>query len=146
MDGIGPRDERPKKQNTNWGGTMENNSFGTHEFLNLCELLGCEPYVSANVGSGSVREMEQWLEYMNSENDTPMARLRRQNGRDKAWGELIEPTFIVSPSKCPVMIRSLSTKNACHVYNVSVAWQALVCFYKMSRTASMTLCGFWKSV
>ena len=86
MDGIGPRCERPKKQNTNWGGTMEDNSFGTHEFLNLCELLGCEPYVSANVGSGSVREMEQWVEYMNSENDTPMARLRRQNGREHAWG------------------------------------------------------------
>lgn len=85
-DGIGPRELRPKKQNTNWGGTMEDNSFGTHEFLNLCELLGCEPYVSANVGSGTVQEMEQWVEYMNSENDTPMARLRRQNGRDKAWG------------------------------------------------------------
>lgn len=85
-DGIGPRDQRPKKQNTNWGGTMEDNSFGTHEFLNLCELLDCEPYVSANVGSGTVQEMEQWVEYMNSENDTPMARLRRQNGRDKAWG------------------------------------------------------------
>lgn len=85
-DGIGPRSERPKKQNTNWGGTMEDNSFGTHEFLNLCELLGCEPYVSANVGSGTVQEMEQWVEYMNSENDTPMARLRRQNGHDKAWG------------------------------------------------------------
>lgn len=85
-DGIGPRELRPKKQNTNWGGTMEDNSFGTHEFLNLCELLGCEPYISANVGSGSVQEMEQWVEYMNSENDTPMARLRRQNGRAKAWG------------------------------------------------------------
>lgn len=85
-DGIGPRELRPKKQNTNWGGTIEDNSFGTHEFLNLCELLGCEPYVSANVGSGTVQEMEQWVEYMNSENDTPMARLRRQNGRDKAWG------------------------------------------------------------
>lgn len=85
-DGIGPRSERPKKQNTNWGGTMEDNSFGTNEFLNLCEILDCEPYVSANVGSGTVQEMEQWVEYMNSENDTPMARLRRQNGRDKAWG------------------------------------------------------------
>lgn len=86
MDGIGPRDKRPKMQNNNWGGTIEDNSFGTHEFLNLCELLGCEPYISANVGSGSVEEMAKWVEYMNSEGDTPMARLRRQNGRDKAWG------------------------------------------------------------
>lgn len=86
MDGIGPREKRPKMQNNNWGGTIEDNSFGTHEFLNLCELLGCEPYISANVGSGSVEEMAKWVEYMNSEGDTPMARLRRQNGRDKAWG------------------------------------------------------------
>ena len=54
MDGIGPREQRPKMVNTNWGGTVEDNSFGTHEFLNFCELLGCEPYVNANVGSGSV--------------------------------------------------------------------------------------------
>ena len=86
MDGIGPRDQRPKLQNNNWGGTIEDNSFGTHEFLNLCEMLGCEPYISANVGSGSVEEMQKWVEYINSDADTPMARLRRQNGREKAWG------------------------------------------------------------
>lgn len=85
MDGIGPRENRPKMVNNNWGGTIEDNSFGTHEFLNLCELLECEPYVSANVGSGTVEEMAKWVEYMTSEGDSPMARLRRQNGRDKAW-------------------------------------------------------------
>ncbi|MCD8178313.1 MAG: alpha-N-arabinofuranosidase [Tannerellaceae bacterium] len=85
MDGIGPRENRPKMVNNNWGGTIEDNSFGTHEFLNLCELLGCEPYVSANVGSGTVEEMAKWVEYMTSEGDSPMARLRRENGRDKAW-------------------------------------------------------------
>lgn len=85
MDGIGPRKDRPKMVNNNWGGTIEDNSFGTHEFLNLCELLGCEPYVSANVGSGTVEEMAKWVEYMTSDGDSPMARLRRENGRDKAW-------------------------------------------------------------
>ena len=60
MDGIGPREERPKMVNTNWGGTVEDNSFGTHEFLNFCELLGCEPYVNGNIGSGSVEEMSKW--------------------------------------------------------------------------------------
>lgn len=85
MDGIGPRSQRPKMQNNNWGGTIEDNSFGTHEFLNLCELLGCEPYISGNVGSGSVEELAKWVEYMTSDGDTPMAKLRRQNGRDKAW-------------------------------------------------------------
>lgn len=64
---------------------MEDNSFGTHEFLNLCEMLGCEPYVSGNVGSGTVEELAKWVEYMTSEGDSPMANLRRKNGRDKAW-------------------------------------------------------------
>ena len=85
MDGIGPKNQRPSLRNNNWGGTIEDNSFGTHEFLNLCEMLDCEPYISGNVGSGTVKEMAQWVEYMTSDGDTPMARLRRQNGRDKAW-------------------------------------------------------------
>ena len=85
MDGIGPQSQRPSLRNNNWGGTIEDNSFGTHEFLNLCEMLGCEPYISGNVGSGTVKEMAQWVEYMTSDGDTPMARLRRQNGREKAW-------------------------------------------------------------
>lgn len=84
-DGIGPINERAKMMNYHWGGVVENNTFGTHEFLNLCEMLGCEPYISANVGSGSVVEMTQWIEYMNSDKDVPMANLRRQNGREKPW-------------------------------------------------------------
>lgn len=85
MDGIGPRDKRPKMVNTNWGGTVEDNSFGTHEFLNFCELIGCEPYVNGNVGSGSVEEMAKWVEYMTSDADSPMANLRRENGREEPW-------------------------------------------------------------
>ena len=85
MDGIGPQDKRQKMQNNNWGGTIEDNSFGTHEFLNLCELLGAEPYISGNVGSGTVEELAKWVEYMTSDGDTPMANLRRKNGRQKAW-------------------------------------------------------------
>lgn len=84
MDGIGPREQRPRMVNSNWGGTVEDNSFGTHEFLNLCELLGCEPYVSGNVGSGTVEEMAKWVEYMTAE-DGPMAELRKANGREKPW-------------------------------------------------------------
>ena len=84
-DGIGPKSERPKMINTHWGGTIEDNSFGTHEFLNFCELLGAEPYVNGNVGSGTVEEMEQWVEYMTSNDDSPMANLRRKNGRNEAW-------------------------------------------------------------
>ncbi len=85
MDGIGADNQRAKMMNYHWGGVVENNTFGTHEFLNLCEMLGCEPYISANVGSGSVVEMTQWIEYMNSDKDVPMANLRRKNGREKPW-------------------------------------------------------------
>jgi len=84
MDGIGPRENRPKLVNNNWGSTLEDNSFGTHEFLNLCELLGTEPYISGNVGSGTVEELAKWVEYMTAENGT-MAELRAKNGRKEPW-------------------------------------------------------------
>jgi alpha-N-arabinofuranosidase len=85
MDGIGPRDQRPKMVNTHWGGVTEDNSFGTHEFLDLCEQLGCEPYISGNLGSGSVEEMSKWVEYITFDGESPMANLRKQNGREKPW-------------------------------------------------------------
>lgn len=85
MDGIGPRDQRPKMVNTHWGGVTEDNSFGTHEFLNLCEELGTEPYICGNMGSGTVEEMSKWVEYITFDGESPMANLRRQNGRDKPW-------------------------------------------------------------
>ena len=84
-DGIGPREQRPAMINTHWGGVTENNHFGTHEFLDLCEQIGCDAYVCGNVGSGSVQEMMEWVEYMTSDADSPMASLRRKNGREKPW-------------------------------------------------------------
>ena len=84
MDGIGPRENRPRMVNNNWGGTVEDNSFGTHDFFNLCEILGCEPYLSGNVGSGTVEELAKWVEYITAE-EGPMAKLRKENGREKPW-------------------------------------------------------------
>ena len=84
MDGIGPRESRPRMVNNNWGGTVEDNSFGTHDFFDLCEILGCEPYLSGNVGSGSVEELAKWVEYITAE-EGPMATLRKKNGREKPW-------------------------------------------------------------
>lgn len=86
MDGIGPRGERPKMINTHWGGVTEDNSFGTHEFLNYCKLLGTEPYICGNVGSGTVEEMSKWVEYINFDGVSPMADLRKENGQEKSWG------------------------------------------------------------
>ena len=85
MDGIGPRNQRPKMVNTHWGGVVEDNSFGTHEFLDLCEQLGCEPYICGNLGSGSVEEMSKWVEYITFDGESPMANLRKQNGREQPW-------------------------------------------------------------
>lgn len=84
-DGIGPRDKRPKMINTHWGGVVEDNSFGTHEFMDLCEQLGTEPYICGNVGSGSVEEMSKWVEYLTFDGESPMSKLRKENGRDKPW-------------------------------------------------------------
>ena len=84
-DGIGPLPTRKKMINTHWGGVVEDNSFGTHEFFDLCEQIGCEPYVNGNVGSGSVQEMSEWVEYMTMDGTSPMADLRKANGREQAW-------------------------------------------------------------
>ena len=84
-DGIGPYAQRPSIVNTHWGGVTENNHFGTHEFLDLCEQLGCEPYICGNAGSGTVREMQEWIEYITFDGQSPMSDLRRKNGREKPW-------------------------------------------------------------
>jgi alpha-N-arabinofuranosidase len=84
-DGIGPRTQRPKMLNGTWGDVVEDNSFGTHEFLELCDLLHCEPYVAGNLGSGTVEEMSNWVEYLNLNGDTPLAKLRAQNGHPEPY-------------------------------------------------------------
>ena len=84
-DGIGPKETRKKMVNTHWGGVTEDNSFGTHEFFELCEQIGCKTYINGNVGSGTVQEMSEWVEYMTFDGVSPMAELRKKNGHEKAW-------------------------------------------------------------
>ncbi|PFG44840.1 alpha-N-arabinofuranosidase [Isoptericola jiangsuensis] len=84
-DGIGPREDRPRMVNSHWGDVVEDNAFGTHEFMDLCELLGADAYISGNVGSGTVQEMSEWIEYLTRADDSPMAALRRAHGRDEPW-------------------------------------------------------------
>jgi len=85
-DGIGPQEDRPTIVNQWWGGVTEDNSFGTHNFLNLCEVLDAEPYLAANIGSGTVQEFADWIQYVNHSGESPMANLRREYGREKPWG------------------------------------------------------------
>jgi alpha-N-arabinofuranosidase len=84
-DGIGPRSKRPVKVNTNWGNVTEDNAVGTHEFFDLAELLGAQVYINGNLGTGSVQEMSEWIEYMTSPSKSTLAEMRRKNGRDKPW-------------------------------------------------------------
>ena len=84
-DGIGPKETRKKMINTHWGGVVEDNSFGTHEFFELCRQLGCKTYVNGNVGSGTVQEMSEWVEYATFEGVSPMADLRKKNGHEEPW-------------------------------------------------------------
>ncbi|MGB8454899.1 MAG: alpha-N-arabinofuranosidase [Anaerocolumna sp.] len=84
-DGIGPKENRKRMINTHWGGVLEDNSFGTHEFMELCDQIGCQPYVNGNLGSGTVQEMSEWIEYMTFDGISPMADLRVKNGRKEPW-------------------------------------------------------------
>ncbi|MCD7736586.1 MAG: alpha-N-arabinofuranosidase [Lachnospiraceae bacterium] len=84
-DGIGPKEGRKKMINTHWGGVIEDNSFGTHEYFELCRQLGCEAYVNGNLGSGTVQEMSEWVEYMTFDGLSPMSTLRRENGHEEPW-------------------------------------------------------------
>lgn len=84
-DGIGPKDKRPAIVNRWWGGVTEDNSFGLHDFLNMCELLGTDPYLAGNIGSGTVQELADWVQYVSTSTKNPMSDLRKQNGREQPW-------------------------------------------------------------
>ena len=84
-DGIGPKENRPTIVNQWWGGVTEDNSFGTHDFLNLCELLETEPYLAGNMGRGTVQELADWVQYVNFGGKSPMSDLRIKNGRKEPW-------------------------------------------------------------
>ncbi|WP_198120039.1 alpha-N-arabinofuranosidase [Massilia rhizosphaerae] len=97
-DGIGPRARRPVRINTNWGGVDETNAVGTDEFFDLVGQLGADAYVNGNLGSGTAREMSEWMEYMTAAGNSSLARLRARNGHpapykvaffgigNEAWG------------------------------------------------------------
>lgn len=85
MDGVGPKNGRKKMINTHWGGVVEDNSFGTDEYMELCRQLGCKTYVNGNLGSGTVREMSEWVEYMTLDGVSPMADFRKKNGHEEPY-------------------------------------------------------------
>ncbi len=84
-NGIGPKKNRPTTINAIWGEVEDNNHFGTHEFLELCERLGCDAYLNCNIGTGSVQETREWVEYVNCDKNSDLVKTRRSNGREKPW-------------------------------------------------------------
>lgn len=79
-DGVGPPEKRPRTVNLWWGKYTEDNSFGTHEFIGLCRLIGAEPYLAGNVGSGTPRELRDWMEYSNFPSGSTLSDERIANG------------------------------------------------------------------
>jgi alpha-L-arabinofuranosidase len=85
-DGVGPRAARPRGVSA-WWGAAEPNTVGTHEFLDLCAATGAEPYICGNVGSGTVQEMRDWVEYLNAPaGASSLADLRAAHGRREPAG------------------------------------------------------------
>lgn len=84
-DGIGPFSKRPNTINTTWGMVTEDNSFGTHEFLQLCQLIGCEPYIAGNVGTGTPQEMKDWVEYLTLKSGSTLSELRKSSGHPEPY-------------------------------------------------------------
>ncbi|WP_343208037.1 alpha-N-arabinofuranosidase [Anaerolentibacter hominis] len=80
-DGIGPRDKRPVTYNENFATfTVDHNEFGTHEFMELCGMVGAKPWININLLSGTVGEMKEWMEYCNRREETSLSRERAANG------------------------------------------------------------------
>ncbi len=89
-DGIGPREKRPVRIDLAWG-ARETNQVGTDEFLRYCSDISVEPYLCVNLGTGTLDEARNWVEYCNIEKGTFYSDLRRKNGseepyRVKFWG------------------------------------------------------------
>ncbi|HET6485064.1 MAG TPA: alpha-L-arabinofuranosidase C-terminal domain-containing protein [Spirochaetia bacterium] len=85
-DGVGPVEERPTRINPAWRNKDETNRFGTDEFVQYCQRLGAQPYICANVGSGTPEEAAAWVEYCNGTGATAYARMRRANGHEEPFG------------------------------------------------------------
>ena len=88
-NGVGPLEKRPRTVNIHWGMYTEDNSFGTHEFMELCRLIGTQPYLAGNLGSGTPEELRNWMEYCNypsGSQGSSLAEERAANGSPQPFG------------------------------------------------------------
>jgi alpha-N-arabinofuranosidase len=78
-DGIGPRDQRPRRREMAWH-SIETNQFGTNEFVTFCREIGAQPMLGVNMGTGTVEEAASLVEYCNAPRGTQLADLRAAHG------------------------------------------------------------------
>jgi alpha-L-arabinofuranosidase len=79
QDGIGPKEQRPRRRELAWQ-SLETNQFGTDEFMTFCRALGAEPMLGVNLGTGTIQDAADLLEYCNAPAGTHFADLRAANG------------------------------------------------------------------
>ena len=85
-DGIG--ENRPVRPNwwTEKDGRYEPNSVGTHEFVDLCELIGAKPYFAVNVTSITPLHARDWMDYcLSPRGTTTLALEREKNGHPEPF-------------------------------------------------------------
>ncbi|KKA29358.1 hypothetical protein TD95_001955 [Thielaviopsis punctulata] len=133
LDGVGPREKRPKRPELAWLG-MESNQFGTDEFLRWCEIVGTEPYLCLNFGTGTLDEALAWVEYCNSDADTYYANLRRSHGREKPWG--VKYWALGNEMWGPWQIAQMTKEAYAHQ-----AWQWAKALKLLDPSIQLILCG-----
>ena len=82
VDGVGPKTQRPVVLDRAWN-SLETNQFGTNEFLEWCAVVGTEPLLGLNFGTGTVETAVAYVEYCNLARGTRWSELRRSHGFDR---------------------------------------------------------------
>ena len=81
LDGVGPKNQRPTVLERAWN-SIETNQFGTNEFIDWCKLVGTEPLLGINLGTGTAEMAVAYVEYCNVDKGTKWSDLRRSHGYD----------------------------------------------------------------
>ncbi len=84
-DGIGPKNQRPRRRSLAWR-AIETNQFGTDEFMHFCRELNAEPMLGVNMGTGTIQDAANLVEYCNAPVGTAYSDLRARNGHPEPYG------------------------------------------------------------
>ena len=82
LDGVGPKSQRPTVLERAWN-SLETNQFGTNDFVDWCRLVGAEPLLGMNFGTGTPEMAVAYVEYCNVDKGTKWSELRRSHGYEQ---------------------------------------------------------------